>query len=98
MIDFSMDPQEALDQPRFKVELTNHDKVVGNKVLLEQGILDQVGEELKALGYDVQSGVTFEDFGRGQIIQQQIVSNDNNQRRVYWAGSDPRSDGIAIGY
>lgn len=98
MIDFGMDPQAALDQPRFQVQLTNNDEVIGNQVLLEQGIPDEVGGDLRELGYNVLSGRTFEAFGRGQIIQQQIVSKDNEQRRVYWAGSDPRGDGMAISY
>ena len=98
MINFNMDPQEALDQPRFKVELTNNDKVVGNKIFLEQGISEEVGDGLRGLGYNVECGKTFENFGRGQIIQQKLFTVEGERRRVYWAGSDPRGDGMAVGF
>lgn len=96
MIDFGMNPQEALDQPRFRVQLTNNDTVVGNNILLEQGISEKEGDGLRGLGYNVKSGQTFENFGKGQIIHQQL--SKESKQRVYWAGSDPRGDGMAVGF
>ena len=91
MIDFGMDPQEALDQPRFRIETSNVDKVVGNKISLEAGLPQEIAHGLKELGYSVNTEVEFSQFGRGQIIQKKTQC-------VYWAGSDARGDGIAIGF
>ena len=96
MIDFGMDPQTALDMPRFCVG-TGHRCALGS-VSLEQGIPESVIEELENLGHVINGPVCGYDrgvFGRGQIIRQ---SKDKTGQNVLWAGSDPRADGAAIGY
>ena len=99
MINFGMDPQEALDKPRFKVVVSNTDHAVGNIVQLEEGITLDVAEGLRTMGYNVEHGSTFLNFGRGQIIQERMSrSKDGGEVRVYWAGSDPRGDGMAVGF
>jgi gamma-glutamyltranspeptidase/glutathione hydrolase len=97
MINFGMDPQEALDKPRFKVAVSNTDHAVGKTIQLEQGITQDVAEGLRTMGYNVEHDSTFLNFGRGQIIQEKM-SGGKEGRRVYWAGSDPRADGMAIGF
>lgn len=75
---------------------------------LEEGISREVAEELKKRGHDVTfpvRGYPRSLFGRGQVITQgawwdqdsanQIVSRSSD---VYWAGTDPRADGVALGY
>ncbi|CAF4762957.1 unnamed protein product, partial [Rotaria sp. Silwood2] len=58
---------------------------------------EEVLEKLKSFGHHVKlvKGVDRSIFGRGQIIVK--VPNDDN-RLVWAAGSDPRSDGFSIGY
>ena len=96
LIDFGMDPQTALDVPRFCVG-TGHRSALGS-VSIEQGISENVIEELEHLGHQINGPVCGYDrglFGKGQIILQ---SKDKAGQSVLWAGSDPRGDGSAIGY
>ncbi|MGB3701530.1 MAG: gamma-glutamyltransferase family protein [Anaerolineales bacterium] len=88
MVDDHLDPQEALDQPRFCIS----DGQAGGGVSLEEGIRSQVMDELSALGHDINkiSGRERALFGRGQIIRRDPESG------VLCAGSDPRADGCAM--
>ena len=98
MIDFGMDPQQALDMPRFCINSGGQDLC---SVLLEEGISETVAEELKKLGYKITYPVCGHDrsvFGRGQVIARKMAPCKNGPDRVvYWSGSDPRADGLAIG-
>nr|XP_016847554.1 PREDICTED: putative gamma-glutamyltransferase YwrD [Anolis carolinensis] len=101
MLEFGMNPQEALDAARFCLE---YDKKVNSwYVSLEESIPQNIAEELRAMGHIVMPLVTGHSrsmFGRGQIItkgdwwRQKTLSSSN----VFWAGSDPRADGCALGY
>ena len=88
MLDDELNPQEALDRPRFCL----HPQREGGKVALEEGIAVENMAELAAMGHPVipVSGRARGVFGRGQIIWR---DPDNG---VLWAGSDPRSDGCAM--
>ncbi|KAJ6669425.1 hypothetical protein lerEdw1_008234 [Lerista edwardsae] len=110
MLEFGMNPQEALDAARFYVEyckkrsgcLHTRDKW---SIYLEDGIPQYVEEELRAKGHAFLLSVTGHRrrmFGRGQIITKGdwwrhwgMLSFSNS---VLWAGSDPRADGCALGY
>ena len=90
LIDRHMDPQTAIDEPRFSIfaDPPNGD------VWVEDGIPTAVISGLAQLGHPVRpasgalrAGVV----GQGQIIVRQPESG------VLWAGSDPRGDGCAIG-
>ena len=100
MIDFGMDPQQALDMPRFCVG-PGHEGAEG-EISLEEGIPESTIDQLKALGHKVCGPVTGYHrglFGRGQIIAKRICrSPDGEAQPVYWSGSDPRADGMAIGF
>jgi gamma-glutamyltranspeptidase/glutathione hydrolase len=82
LMDDGLDPQQALDQPRFCIG--------GGSVYLEEGL---PASELAARGHEVSvvTGYNRSVFGRGQIILRQPDG-------VLWAGSDPRADGCAIGF
>ena len=105
MIDFGMDPQTALDAPRVCVG-AGHTGADG-PVSVEEGVSHVVINELRRMGHEVQGPVVGHDralFGRGQIIRscpQAYRDSDNEVKglhNVWWAGSDGRADGMAIGY
>tara|TARA_B100000287_G_scaffold406856_1_gene431712 strand:- start:1070 stop:2695 length:1626 start_codon:yes stop_codon:yes gene_type:complete len=88
MIDFDMDVQTALDQPRICIE----DGTKNGRVAIEEGIDKNVINELKEKGHIIRrvKGENRNIFGRGQIIRY------NPKLKTYSAGSDPRADGLAI--
>lgn len=93
MIEFDMDPQIALDMPRFCIHPESR---TGDEVSLEEGIQQQTFQDLSLMGYRVCGPVSSYGralFGRGQIIQKINVGKDCP---VYWAGSDGRADGLAL--
>jgi gamma-glutamyltranspeptidase/glutathione hydrolase len=84
MIDYGMNPQAALDAPRWKVN-------AGNSIDLEASASTALREGLIAKGHVTASVPdTYMDFGAGQII----VKADNG----YVAASDSRRDGQAAGF
>jgi gamma-glutamyltranspeptidase/glutathione hydrolase len=84
--DSSLDPQSALDLPRFCIDVDE----AGGKVAIEEGMPSSTVDELKKMGHPVYEVKGFERalFGRGQVILR-----DENQ--VLIGGSDPRADGYA---
>lgn len=84
MVDHGMDPQEALDHPRLFW-------AKGEDVLeLEAGIAASVADDLVALGHSVRPAQS--PHGGGQAIAIDHAAG------FFIAGSDPRKDGLAIGY
>ncbi|CAG8983727.1 hypothetical protein HYALB_00006296 [Hymenoscyphus albidus] len=94
MLAFKHNPQAALDAPRFCIgaEYMPGDGY-GRKVFLEEGISEQVCEELKRMGHQasIVTGYARGVFGRGQVIRCHVEEGT----LVYSAGSDPRGDGAA---
>jgi gamma-glutamyltranspeptidase/glutathione hydrolase len=88
LLDDGLDPQAALDWPRFCIQ----EGEIGGVVALEEGIDPQVVAELAGMGHPVErvSGYARVLFGRGQVILRQEESG------VLWGGSDPRADGCAM--
>jgi gamma-glutamyltranspeptidase / glutathione hydrolase len=88
LIDDNLDPQAALDRPRFCI---TPDLSTG-EVALEEGISVAAMAALADMGHNVRpvSGYGRGLFGRGQIIYRDAQSG------VLWAGSDPRADGCAM--
>jgi gamma-glutamyltranspeptidase/glutathione hydrolase len=88
LADDGLDPQAALDRPRFCIQ----DGTAGGAVALEAGIPRLVLDELRAMGHPVESvsGHARALFGRGQVILRDPGSG------VLWGGSDPRADGCAM--
>ncbi|MFX0100281.1 MAG: gamma-glutamyltransferase [Candidatus Hodarchaeota archaeon] len=90
MVDHEYDPQAALDAPRFMIDGGNS----GGAILLEESVPGPTIEKLKQMGHSVEikAGFGRSSFGRGQIIRRDPESG------TLWGGSDPRSDGSAIGF
>lgn len=83
LIDFEMDPQAALDAPRFRLLEDGH-------LSLENGIAESARARLEAMGHILKLNPTEGEFGGGQVI---LISDE-----ALCGGSDPRKDGCAIGY
>jgi gamma-glutamyltranspeptidase/glutathione hydrolase len=89
LVDYDMNPQEALDAPRFRIQ----DEANGGIVYIEEGIGMGVLGQLADMGHNVipTNGQMRGIFGKGQIIIRDSASG------VLIGGSDPRADGCAIG-
>ena len=89
LMEDGLDPQSALDCPRFCIQEGRAD----GRVALEEGIAPRVMDKLAQMGHPVDpvSGMGRAIFGRGQIILRAPESG------VLWGGSDPRADGCAMG-
>lgn len=90
LADDGLDPQSALNRPRFCIE----NGTAGGGVGLEEGNSLRVLAKLQSMGHPVHLVRGYERalFGRGQIIQRDPASG------VLCAGSDPRADGCAMTY
>jgi gamma-glutamyltranspeptidase/glutathione hydrolase len=88
LVDDELDPQAALDRPRFCLDV----EFTGKKVALEEGIPEKIMNGLDEMGHPVEMfhGLERDRFGRGQIILRDPSSG------VLTAGSDPRGDGCAM--
>ncbi len=88
LLDDGLDPQSALDRPRFCIESGEADGWVG----LEEGLPDSTLKTLSELGHPVRHVTGWERalFGRGQVILR------DNESGVLTGGSDPRADGCAM--
>jgi gamma-glutamyltranspeptidase / glutathione hydrolase len=88
LVDDGLDPQSALDQPRFCINVEES----GGGVALEEGIPENVISDLEKMGHPVYrvSGYDRSLFGRGQVILREAETG------VLAAGSDPRADGCAM--
>jgi gamma-glutamyltranspeptidase/glutathione hydrolase len=88
LIDYGMDPQAALDAPRFRVQERG-----GLRVHIETGVPLKVRKALAAMGHEVESQTTFAPgFGSGDIIARDATTG------VLCGASDPRKDGCAVGF
>ncbi|MDO5439479.1 MAG: gamma-glutamyltransferase [Erysipelotrichaceae bacterium] len=73
-----MNPQEALDAPRFQW-------VGGKKIQFEHGIADSIAKELLRKGHDIEIVTENRNMGRGQIIW--------TDGTVLIGGTESRADG-----
>ena len=89
LIDDELDPQAALDRPRFCLSEARP----SSQVQVEEGIPAETVSALEEMGHAVVpvSDYARAVFGRGQIIRR-------GPDGVLWGGSDPRADGCAIGW
>ena len=90
LADGGLDPQAALDAPRFSI----HEDPPDGPVLAEPSLGEAALSGLEARGHAIERlTVTrrLAALGRGQVI---VRAADG----VLWGGSDPRSDGCAVGW
>ncbi|MEN9517933.1 MAG: hypothetical protein RLZZ381_521, partial [Cyanobacteriota bacterium] len=80
LTDYRMNPQAALDAPRWRF-------VKDNLVLVESGISPVIVQELRERGHNIQIAPNTM-FGKGQIILSQAGG--------FMAASEPRADGMAL--
>ncbi|EEY58140.1 gamma-glutamyltranspeptidase, putative [Phytophthora infestans T30-4] len=99
MLLHGMNPQEALDAPRFSIDVDRPTKPGrsdgGSSVLVETDLGDAVIAALREkFGHNIQEVEGFKrtTFGRGQIILRDPTTG------VLCAGSDGRADGCAMGW
>jgi gamma-glutamyltranspeptidase/glutathione hydrolase len=90
MLDDDLNPQEALDRPRFCLTGGTADSLLA----LEEGIPDATISRLADLRHPVRrvSGPERSVFGSGQIIRRDAETG------VLYGGSDPRKDGLVAAY
>ena len=86
MIDFGLDPQAALDAPRFSVR-------PDEAIAIEDTAPGAVASDLSSRGHQVMvspPGTLL--FGGGQVIER------DPETGVLKGGSEPRSDGCVVGW
>ncbi len=85
MLDDDLNPQEALNRPRFCLEAGTSDSILA----LEDGTPEETMNKLAKMGHHVRPVAGRERglFGDGQIIRR------NPESGVLYGGSDPRKDG-----
>ena len=90
MIDDELNPQDALNRPRWQVSSGDPAGVI----LIEEGYPFKTMAELARLGHSIRpvSGRARGSFGRGHIVMR------NNETGVLFGGAEPRSDGQVAGY
>jgi len=90
LADDGLDPQAALDRPRFCLT----EAKPSSRVELENGIPVQTMAHLAKMGHNV---VPVDGYGRAVFGRGQIIVRDPNNG-VLIGGSDPRADGQAVGW
>ncbi len=84
MIDYEMNPQEALDAPRWRWQKNK-------KLLLEPGYSASFARSLSRRGHEVEISWQRGGFGRGQIVLADL------EKKSIFGASEPRADGqVAI--
>ena len=78
-IDFHLDPQQALDAPRWQW-------LRDNSIIVESRFSDEIARQLRHIGHDVRVDLAMTNFGRGQMI----VRLENG---TLVGGTESRSDG-----
>lgn len=85
MIDFGLNPQAAIDSPRWQW-------IKGNTIEIEKHFPSHIAEALLQKGHDIQVNIDFGNFGRGQIIIK------DPETGVYCGGSESRTDGFVAAW
>ena len=93
MLDLNMDPQSAIDLPRFCIA----DGQSGGAGFFEDGIDPDVVEQLRKMGHKVATNPILKGYGRMLFGRAQIILRDKDSG-VLCAGSDGRADGAAMGW
>lgn len=81
MVDFHLNPQEALDAPRWQW-------IKGKEILVEPSFPESLVEELRIKGHEIKVAEDSLSFGRGQIILR-------DEHGVLCGAAEPRAGGTA---
>jgi Gamma-glutamyltransferase len=84
-IDFHLNPQAALDAPRWQW-------ISGKTVLVEPEIPNYIAQALQRRGHDIKVALDSGPFGRGQIIWR------NSDTGVLAGGTESRADGVVAAW
>jgi len=84
MLDFAMNPQSALDAPRWQW-------MSGRRVTLETGNPPHLADALRQMGHEIDYAPSSSTFGRGQIILR-------NEHGSMTGATEPRCDGCAAAW
>ncbi len=85
LIDFKLNPQAALDAPRWQWSKAN-------QVTVEQAMPSHIVQALQEYGHDISVAPDSGSFGRGQAILREPGSS------VLVGGTESRTDGAVLGY
>ncbi|WP_126425541.1 gamma-glutamyltransferase family protein [Brevibacillus marinus] len=80
LIDFQLNPQAALDRPRWRW-------IKDNVVEVEPNFPDHIAQALARRGHEIRKAIDHTGFGRGQIIVR------DPETGVLTGGTEPRTDG-----
>ena len=83
-VDFLMNPQNALDAPRWQW-------IEGKQIQVEDGVPDDIVEELRRRGHEITVMSDYTSFGRGQIIWR-------DENGVLAGATEPRTDGTVAAW
>ena len=89
LVDFGLDAQKSLDALRFSIDVTG-DKSVRVEEDLDSSVVNALRERGHAV--EVVSGYDRTMFGGGQVVTR------NAETGVLTAGTEPRKDGLALGW
>ena len=84
-IDFSLNPQMALDAPRWQW-------LSGKTVVVERSFPGHIAKNFHGMGHDIRIALDSGSFGRGQIIWK------DNQSGVLAGGTESRTDGAVVAF
>ena len=84
LVDFAMNPQEALDAPRWQW-------TEGKRVLLERAVPEEIARALAERGHEVQVMDDSTSFGRGEIIARTPYNS-------LAGATEPRTDGCVAAW
>ena len=84
MLDFNLNPQQALNAPRWQW-------TKDNKFIVEPLFDKKLVDQLRGIGHDVSIALNHNSFGRGQIILR-------DERGFYIGGCESRCDSGLYGY
>jgi gamma-glutamyltranspeptidase/glutathione hydrolase len=91
MVDFDMDPQQAIEAPRWLYGRTWGEE--SHSLKLEGRVPDNVAHELKRRGHEVEMMENWsQSMGHAQAIW------IDREQGTLLGGADPRGDGAALGY
>ncbi|WP_170295471.1 gamma-glutamyltransferase family protein [Chengkuizengella sediminis] len=85
MIDFHLNPQSALDAPRWRW-------MEGKKIKVEHNFPHHIAKQLASRGHEIEIALDQGGFGRGQIICRDL------QTGVLSGGTESRTDGAISAY